>query len=70
MSDRKDIEWTQEKELPIEINLTPNPCLHSIFICPVLRVSTTKSNPAEMLPCGHVLSKEAISRISKGNAFT
>lgn len=39
---------------------------HSVFTCPVSREPTTDMNPPMILPCGHVISRESLIRISKG----
>ena len=64
---QKRTEWTTENELPVEIPLPPAYQFHSIFVCPVSKEQTTDRNPPMMMPCGHVISKEALNRLSKGN---
>lgn len=54
-------------ELPVEIDVGRDNRFHSVFVCPVLRHQTTEENPPSMLSCGHVISKEALTRLSKGN---
>lgn len=51
-------------ELPIEIKIPEH--VHSTFTCPILRTQTTKENPPMRLGCGHVISREALSRLSQG----
>jgi hypothetical protein len=50
----------------VEIPLLKNQIYHSIFACPVSREQTTAANPPMMLPCGHVISRESLIRLSKG----
>ncbi|KAG9670186.1 regulator of gluconeogenesis Rmd5, partial [Aureobasidium melanogenum] len=46
----------------------PAPLLfHSIFVCPVSKEQGTDANPPMMLPCGHVIAKESLEKISRGN---
>jgi len=52
-----------KKELPIEIELGNEFKFHSVFICPVSKEISTKSNPPMMLPCGHVISKSSLEKI-------
>ena len=65
----KRMEWTQKGELPIEIPV-PEECknFHSVFICPVLKVQTSKENPPMCLGCGHVICKEALAKLSRSNS--
>ena len=62
------LSWSLSSELPTEIPLPPAFQFHSIFVCPVTREPYTGDdlNPPTMLPCGHVLSKEAAGRLVKG----
>lgn len=62
----KRTEWTSRNELPVEIPLLPKYQYHSIFVCPVSKEQTTEENPPMMLPCGHVVAQESLSRLSKG----
>ena len=55
--------WNVRDELPIEINLKL--CqYHSLVACPILRQPTNDDNPAMRLFCGHIISKEALNKIS------
>ncbi|EOD52017.1 Rmnd5a protein [Neofusicoccum parvum] len=65
----KKTEWTSQNELPVEIPLPPSYYFHSIFVCPVSKEQTTDQNPPMMMPCGHVIAKESLDRISKGARF-
>ncbi|KAI9137265.1 CTLH/CRA C-terminal to lish motif domain-containing protein, partial [Paraphysoderma sedebokerense] len=65
MKEKKN-EWTSQNELPVEIPLHPGHRYHSIFACPVSREQGTEENPPMMMPCGHVISKESLNRLSKG----
>ncbi|KAJ3108901.1 hypothetical protein HDU96_007376 [Phlyctochytrium bullatum] len=57
----------QMTELPIEIPLPDSYRFHSIFTCPVSKEQSTEENPPMMMLCGHVISKESLTRMSKGN---
>ncbi|PNS21580.1 hypothetical protein CAC42_939 [Sphaceloma murrayae] len=59
-------QWTSANELPVEIALPPAYLFHSIFVCPVSKEQATDANPPMMLPCGHVIAKESMDRISRG----
>lgn len=64
----KQTEWTSENELPVEIPLPENMFqFHAIFVCPVSKEQTTDENPPMMMPCGHIVAKESLARMSKGN---
>ncbi|KAF2454748.1 CTLH/CRA C-terminal to lish motif domain-containing protein [Lineolata rhizophorae] len=65
----KRTEWTSRDELPIEVPLPPDFHFHSIFVCPVSKEQSTDRNPPMMMPCGHVICKESLQRISKGARF-
>ena len=56
-----------ESELPIEISLPEDFIFHSIFACPILKQQTTSSNPPLRLACGHVISREVLSKLAIGN---
>ncbi|KAJ8908904.1 hypothetical protein NDN08_005606 [Rhodosorus marinus] len=55
--------WTKNELLPVEVDLGSDSQYHSIFTCPVLRVESTEKNPPMILPCGHVLSRESLSKL-------
>lgn len=63
------ISWTTAGELPVEIPLPPAYHFHSVFVCPVSKEQSTDTNPPMMMPCGHVIAKESLDKISKGNRF-
>jgi len=65
----KRTEWTTQDELPVEIALPRSMIFHAIFVCPVSKEQTTESNPPMMMPCGHVVAKESLQRLSKGSRF-
>ena len=66
---QKRTEWTTENELPAEIPLPPSYQFHSIFVCPVSKEQATDQNPPMMLPCGHVIARESLDRLSKAGKF-
>lgn len=65
----KRTEWTTSAELPVEIALPRSMIFHSIFVCPVSKEQTTAENPPMMMPCGHVVAKESLHKLSKGGKF-
>jgi hypothetical protein len=65
----KRTEWTTQNELPVEIALPRSMIFHAIFVCPVSKEQTTDQNPPMMMPCGHVVAKESLQRLSKGARF-
>ena len=61
--------WSASEELPVEIPTQWEEYrFHSVFACPVSKEQTTELNPPMMLPCGHVIAKESLNRLSKGGA--
>ncbi|CAF1073185.1 unnamed protein product [Rotaria sordida] len=54
-------------ELPIEIDVGSEHRYHSVFACPILRQQTTDQNPPMKLVCGHVISKDALNKLSTQN---
>ncbi|KAL8645526.1 MAG: hypothetical protein Q9226_007259 [Calogaya cf. arnoldii] len=65
----KRTEWTTEHEIPVEVPLPPSYRFHSIFVCPVSKEQTTDQNPPMMMPCGHVVAKESLEKLSKHSRF-
>ena len=61
--------WTTADELAFETPLPARMVYHSIFVCPVSKEQTTESNPPMMIPCGHVLAKETLTKLCKGTRF-
>jgi len=59
-------QWTSANELPVEIPLPAAYQFHSIFVCPVSKEQGTDSNPPMMMPCGHVIAKESLDKVSRG----
>jgi len=59
--------WNAKDELPIEIDVGPNARYHSIFACPILKQQTTDNNPPIRLTCGHVISRDALNKLSVGH---
>lgn len=65
----KRTEWTTQNELPVEIALPKSMIYHAIFVCPVSKEQTTEANPPMRMPCGHVVAKESLGKLSKGGRF-
>jgi len=57
---------TNADELPIDIDLDSSQHYHSVFACPILRIQTTEKNPPVRLVCGHVISKDALTKLVSG----
>ncbi|XP_054167491.1 E3 ubiquitin-protein ligase RMND5A-like [Oppia nitens] len=58
--------WNTRDELPIEIDLSRKCHFHSVFACPILRQQSTENNPPMRLVCGHVISRDALNKLSNG----
>lgn len=56
--------WQLRDELPVEIDLGRKLLFHSTFSCPILKQQTTESNPPMRLVCGHVISRDALYKLS------
>ncbi|CRK87175.1 CLUMA_CG000983, isoform A [Clunio marinus] len=56
--------WSGRDELPIEIEVER---YHSIFACPILRQQSTDENPPMRLRCGHVISRDALNKLSSAS---
>ncbi|OIW24025.1 hypothetical protein CONLIGDRAFT_121509 [Coniochaeta ligniaria NRRL 30616] len=65
----KGTAWTTADELAFETPLPQRMVYHSIFVCPVSKEQTTEANPPMMIPCGHVLAKETLTKLCKGTRF-
>lgn len=57
--------WTGSDDLPVEIELPPEFHYHSVLTCPIQRQQITRKNPAMMLTCKHVISKDAVDRLTR-----
>ncbi|KAF5315520.1 hypothetical protein D9611_004651 [Ephemerocybe angulata] len=66
LKDRKT-EWATSDELPIELPLPPENRYHSIFACLVSKEQSTELNPPMMLECGHVISKDSLSKLNRNS---
>lgn len=62
----KRLSWSEQNEMPVEIPLPRNLQYHSVFACPVSRELATEENPPMMLPCGHVICRGSLDKLSKG----
>ncbi|KAI8074681.1 putative regulator of gluconeogenesis Rmd5 [Gongronella butleri] len=62
-------EWSQQDELPVEIPLDDDLRYHSVFACPVSKEQATEANPPMMMPCGHVICKESLQRLSRNSRY-
>ena len=63
---RKDHIFTSD-ELPVQIPAKKT--VHNTFTCPILRAQATENNPPMRLLCGHVISKDALTKLSQPNRF-
>ncbi|KAI8978992.1 CTLH/CRA C-terminal to lish motif domain-containing protein, partial [Pilobolus umbonatus] len=63
----KKTEWSAQDELPVEIPLEEELRFHSVFACPVSKEQATDENPPMMMPCGHVICKESLMRLSRNS---
>ena len=57
--------WNAKDELPIEIDLGQDCRFHSVFACPILRQQVSDNNPPMKLVCGHVISKDALAKLTQ-----
>lgn len=71
MKGKPGVNWCPQDELPIMVGMdhtTPGAgAFHSIFVCPVLRQQSTPTNPPMLMACGHVISKEALTKLGRGH---
>nr|GMD02717.1 protein RMD5 homolog [Ipomoea batatas] len=63
----KKQEWQSMKQLPVPVELGKEFQFHSVFVCPVSRDQGNEENPPMLLPCGHVLCKQSIHKLSKNS---
>jgi len=67
---KKDLDWSANSELPVEIPLLDSQRYHSVFCCPVSKEQidcNDKDNYPTMLLCGHIISRESLLALCKGN---
>ncbi|GAA6016033.1 hypothetical protein JCM11491_000645 [Sporobolomyces phaffii] len=62
----KRTEWSASSELPVEIPVPVGYRYHSIFACPVSKEQATELNPPMLLPCGHCIARESLTRLARG----
>ena len=55
--------------LQMEVDLGPQYRYHSLFACPILREQCSDNNPPVRLSCGHVISKDALTKLTHGNKY-
>ncbi|KAE8709280.1 exocyst complex component 3 [Hibiscus syriacus] len=63
-------EWQEMKQLTVPMELEKELQFHSIFACPVSRDQDSKENPPMLMPCLHVLCKQAIMKLSESEPRT
>ncbi|KAJ4963458.1 hypothetical protein NE237_023397 [Protea cynaroides] len=63
-------EWQTMKQLPVPVDLGREFQFHSIFVCPVSKDQGSEENPPMLMPCGHVLCKQSIVKLSKSSTRT
>lgn len=51
----------------VAVELPKDFVFHSTFCCPVSKELSSPTNPPQLLPCGHVLSKDIVHDLSRGN---
>ncbi|XP_043711284.1 protein RMD5 homolog [Telopea speciosissima] len=66
----KKQEWQVMKQLPVPVDLGREFQFHSIFVCPVSKDQGSEENPPMLMPCGHVLCKQSIVKLSKNSTRT
>eukprot|EP00262_Sarcandra_glabra_P008324 TRINITY_DN21745_c0_g1_i2.p1 TRINITY_DN21745_c0_g1~~TRINITY_DN21745_c0_g1_i2.p1 ORF type:complete len:386 (+),score=48.09 TRINITY_DN21745_c0_g1_i2:303-1460(+) len=66
----KKQEWQAMKQLPVPVDLGREFQFHSVFVCPVSRDQGSEENPPMLMPCGHVLCKQSIVKLSKSSTRT
>lgn len=59
--------WQLRDELPVEIDLGRKLQFHSTFSCPILKQQSTETNPPMRLVCGHVISRDALHKLSSSS---
>lgn len=62
---RQREDWEAMKELPVPVEIGREFQFHSVFVCPVSKEQSTEENPAMMMKCGHVISKQSVTKMSK-----
>jgi len=62
--DRSGQPYDSCEQLPTDIHISPEFIFHSTFACPVSKEQATAENPPKLLPCGHVLCEQSITKIA------
>ncbi|KAJ0233481.1 Protein RMD5 [Hirschfeldia incana] len=68
MAASKKVDWESVEQLPVAVELSEEFRFHSVFVCPVSKEQASDENPPMMMPCGHVLCKQTINKMSKNGA--
>lgn len=68
MAASKKLDWQSVEQLPVAVELSEELRFHSVFVCPVSKEQASDENPPMMMPCGHVLCKQTINKMSKNGA--
>ncbi|KAG2319113.1 hypothetical protein Bca4012_054633 [Brassica carinata] len=68
MAASKKLDWQSMEQLPVAVELSEEFQFHSVFVCPVSKEQASDENPPMMMPCGHVLCKQTINKMSKNGA--
>ena len=57
------------KEMACEVDLGTDFTFHNVFICPVSKEigNPSGSNNPMLLKCGHVISKQSLTKMTRGN---
>ncbi|TID22565.1 hypothetical protein CANINC_003340 [Pichia inconspicua] len=65
--DSASLKFSNPSDLAQEIEVPDMVGGHPVHVCPVLRQMTGKQNVALALPCGHIISKQALEKLAGGS---